>query len=187
MSDASQRTLAWREQMRQKGYQPLTIWLPSSVKHDMEDLAYQRHQDLSALLVEAFQAWVPVATVDEPAGTRILKKVVAEEVARALWSALPPAQAPSSTVASAAPVEAPPPYGIRHSITPALLQILVNERARYPDLTYEKFGVHLWENGLYQTKKGTPATGGQCKQQLDKAARLGIVPTGEAAASMPST
>jgi len=87
MSDASQRTLAWREQMRQKGYQPLTIWLPSSVKHDMEDLAYQRHQDLSALLVEAFQAWVPVATVDEPAGTRILKKVVAEEVARALSGA----------------------------------------------------------------------------------------------------
>jgi hypothetical protein len=171
--------------MRQKGYQPLTVWLPASVKHDMEDLAYQRHQDLSALLVEAFQAWAPVATMDEPAGTRILKKVVAEEVARALRSALPLAQDPSPMAALEAPVDAPPPYGIRHSITPALLQVLVNERARYPALTFEKFGVHLWEKGLYQTKKGTPATGGQVKQQLDKAARLGIVPTVEAAASTP--
>jgi hypothetical protein len=163
--------------MRQKGYQPLTVWLPAAIKHDMEDLAYQRHQDLSALLVDAFQAWVPVATVDEPAGTRILKKLVGEEVARQLRSALPLTQDPSSTEPREASVDTPPPYGIRHSITPALLQVLVNERARYPTLTFEKFGVHLWERGLYQTKKATPATGGQCKQQLDKAARLGIVPT----------
>ena len=59
MSDASKRVLAWREQKREEGYMPVTVWIPSRVKQAMTTLAFQRHQDLGELLTEAFQAWTP--------------------------------------------------------------------------------------------------------------------------------
>jgi hypothetical protein len=57
MSEASRRTIAWREQKREEGYQPVTIWIPAGVKNQMVNVAFERHQDLGQLLCEAFQAW----------------------------------------------------------------------------------------------------------------------------------
>jgi hypothetical protein len=59
METPVQRVLAWREQKRRQGYQPMTIWLTAAVKHRMEDLAAQRREDLGALLTAAFEAWLP--------------------------------------------------------------------------------------------------------------------------------
>ena len=59
MSEASKRTLAWREQKREEGYQPVTIWIPARIKNAMVNLGFQRHQDLGALITEAFQAGPP--------------------------------------------------------------------------------------------------------------------------------
>jgi hypothetical protein len=59
MSEASKRTIAWREQKRGEGYQPVTIWIPARIKNAMANLAFQRRQDLGELITEAFQAWTP--------------------------------------------------------------------------------------------------------------------------------
>lgn len=97
MSEASKRTLAWREQKRQDGYQPVTIWIPAKIKNAMVNLSFQRHQDLGELLVEAFQTWTP-AKGGQPAqlvDMRRVQDLVEREVAKALASQSPtPASAP---------------------------------------------------------------------------------------------
>lgn len=59
MSEASARTRTWREQKIKDGFQPLYVWLPAAMKHEMEDEAYRLHRDLSELLVEVWQARHP--------------------------------------------------------------------------------------------------------------------------------
>jgi hypothetical protein len=96
MSEASKRTLAWREQKRQEGYQPVTIWIPARLKNAMVNLGFQRHQDLGELIAEAYQAWSPAkaekltAPVDQRRLEAIIKPLIAEALARA-ESAPPPA------------------------------------------------------------------------------------------------
>jgi hypothetical protein len=86
MSEQSERVLAWREKKRQEGYQPLTIWLKADIKHRMEDLAFQRRQDLAEMLTDAFLAWHPAAAVRPQArpDTRQLQAWIREEVAAQL-------------------------------------------------------------------------------------------------------
>lgn len=97
MSEASQRTLAWREQKRQEGYQPVTIWIPATLKNTMVNFAFQRHQDLGEVMVEAFQLLAHAKGVKAavPMDVRRLKALIATEIAEAL--------------ASQSPVPAPPP------------------------------------------------------------------------------
>src|SRR5256885_1171947 len=54
---ASDRVIAWREQKRQAGLRPLTVWVHAEVKRDIEDVAFQRREDIGATLTAAFQAW----------------------------------------------------------------------------------------------------------------------------------
>src|SRR5262245_28487772 len=54
---ASQRTIQWREAKRKAGFHLLSIWVPASVKHDMEDLAAERRQDVGTMLAAAFVDW----------------------------------------------------------------------------------------------------------------------------------
>jgi hypothetical protein len=97
MSEASIRTGAWREQKRQEGYQPVTIWIPAPVKNAMVNLSFQRHQDLGELLVEAFQAWSP-AKGGKPvsfADPRQVEALIDRKIAHALAALHPaPPEAP---------------------------------------------------------------------------------------------
>jgi hypothetical protein len=99
VSEASIRTIAWREQKRQEGYQPVTIWIPAAVKNAMANLAFQRHQDLGELITEAFQAWTPARAAG--AGGVLTPAQVAALIDRKLAHAL--------AALSRVPPEAPAP------------------------------------------------------------------------------
>ena len=85
MSEASQKVLAWREAKRRDGYEPLTVWLPSEVKHRMTALAYRRREEVAEMLVTAFLAWEPAQTSRKERGTslspREIRAIVREEFA----------------------------------------------------------------------------------------------------------
>jgi hypothetical protein len=95
MSEASIRTIAWREQKRQEGYQPVTIWIPAPVKNAMVNLSFQRHQDLGELIVEAFQAWVPAKGGGGMpyVGERRIAEMIDRKISEALASQGAPAEA----------------------------------------------------------------------------------------------
>jgi hypothetical protein len=120
MSEASTRTIAWREQKRQEGYQPVTIWLPASVKNAMTNLSFQRHQDLGELIVEAFQAWSPLKG-GKPvsfADARQMEALVDRKIAEAL------------AALSKAPQEAPAPE--ESPLAPAGMKQCGKGHAPYP-------------------------------------------------------
>ena len=98
MDTQVQRVVQWREQKRQAGYQPLTVWLKAEVKHLIEDLAVQRRQDPAQVIAEAIQAYAgmhrppaPPEYVDAPTVRRLVVEYVQELTA---IGQLPPAPAP---------------------------------------------------------------------------------------------
>jgi hypothetical protein len=97
MSEASIRTIAWREQKRHEGFQPVTIWVPARVKNAMTNLCFQRHQDLGELITEAFQAWAPAQGVKAVHLTspREMEAFVDRKIREALSSQGAPAQPPA--------------------------------------------------------------------------------------------
>ena len=98
--DAVERTQSWREQKRQQGYRPLTVWLPAALKARIEDLAYQRHQEVAELIAEAFAAWQPFKVGKKAlrADLREMQALVREEVAKVLQGESPaPDEAPLPT------------------------------------------------------------------------------------------
>jgi hypothetical protein len=102
MSEASRRTLAWRKQKREEGYQPVTIWIPAKVKNQMVNDAFQRHQDLGELLVEVYTAHTPTKNGRGAAllDRRQVEALVQEQIAAALASQPappPPPGAPKPT------------------------------------------------------------------------------------------
>jgi hypothetical protein len=103
MSEASIRTIAWREQKRQEGYQPVTIWIPAQVKNVMVNLSFQRHQDLGELIVEAFQAWSPAkgGKAVSFADTRQVEALIDRKIKEALAPQLPTLQPPPAPEAEA--------------------------------------------------------------------------------------
>ena len=83
MDTQVQRVVQWREQKRQAGYQPLTVWLKAEVKHLIEDLASQRRQDLAEVISEAIQAYAEAHStpakpeyVDAPTVRRLVAEYV---------------------------------------------------------------------------------------------------------------
>jgi hypothetical protein len=112
MSEASIRTLAWREQKRQDGYQPVTIWIPATVKNALVNLAFTRHQDLSELITEALQAWAPTKGGKTVAftETRQVEALIDRKIKEALTPPLPqiPSLPPPAPEVDALP---PPPVG----------------------------------------------------------------------------
>ena len=84
--DAVERTQSWREQKREQGYRPLTVWLPAALKARIEDLAYTRHQEVAELIAEAFTAWQPFQAGKKAALTdrRQIQAMIQEEISKAL-------------------------------------------------------------------------------------------------------
>jgi hypothetical protein len=111
MSEASIRTIAWREQKRQEGYQPVTIWIPAQVKNAMVNLAFSRHQDLGELITEAFQAWVPAKGGNglPYAGERRFAEMIDRKISEALASQ----GAPAHLVPAGPPTLPTPAAGMR--------------------------------------------------------------------------
>src|SRR5262245_66618618 len=56
MSEAAERVEAWRREKRKAGYRPVLLWLPIEAKSDLDALAYTRHQDMAACVVDALRA-----------------------------------------------------------------------------------------------------------------------------------
>ena len=111
MDTQVQRVVQWREQKRQAGYQPLTVWLKAEVKHLIEDLAVQRRQDPAQVIAEAIQAYAgmhrppaPPEYVDAPTVRRLVVEYVQELTA---IGQLPPAPAPDAPSPPRLPEERP--------------------------------------------------------------------------------
>jgi hypothetical protein len=102
--------MAWREEKRKAGYQPLTIWVKADVKHRLEDLAFLRRKDLGEIVTEALHAWQP-ATAGRGVRTddARIKELVRAEVAALLHQGQS-SSAPERTPDTATP---PPP---KHAI-----------------------------------------------------------------------
>jgi hypothetical protein len=108
MSEASLRTLAWREKKRQDEFMPVTIWIPAKAKNAMTNLAFSRHQDLGELIVEAFQAWAPAQ------GGKALHFTSPREV-----EALVDRKIREAQLSQGAPAQVPAPSGPPDLPTPA--------------------------------------------------------------------
>jgi hypothetical protein len=71
MDTEVQRVTEWRKQKRREGYRQLTVWLKAEIKHQIEDLAAVRRQELGEVITEAVlalgedrpAAWVDALTV----------------------------------------------------------------------------------------------------------------------------
>jgi hypothetical protein len=111
MSEASIRTIAWREQKREEGYMPVTVWIPARIKNAMANLAFERHQDLGELITDAFQAWTPAKSAG--AGGVLTPAQVAALIDRKLAEAL--ASQPSPAVPVPPPHPAPQPAPLPHT------------------------------------------------------------------------
>jgi hypothetical protein len=107
MSEGSIRTLAWREQKRQEGYQPVTVWLPAVVKNAMVNISFQRHQDLGELITEAFQAW------SQAKGSKPLSFTDPRQIQAMIDDAIREALAHAT-----APPPIPPPPGLPDGMPP---------------------------------------------------------------------
>lgn len=84
-----ERVQTWREQKRREGYLPLTVWLKPEVKHQIEDLAAARHEDLGQVITVALGAFAAAQPVD-----RTLNRTVRQLVREALADLVPPLSPP---------------------------------------------------------------------------------------------
>ena len=138
MIDAVKRTQTWREQKREKGYQPVTIWIPAKVKQQMVTDAFARHQDLGALIVEVYLAHPPTRAgrgavlMDQ----RQVQALVKEQIAQALASQ-------SAVFGEGTPTETAPPA--RAAAAPALPPPLRPPAA--PGMKWCKKGLHQFPMG----------------------------------------
>jgi len=110
MSEAAERVEAWRREKRKAGYRPVLLWLPIEAKSDLEALAYRRHQDMAACVVDAVRA---LATSQ---GTRKALRLDAPQLATLkadltadILAQLVEQGAPIPLPRAPVPAEAPPP------------------------------------------------------------------------------
>jgi hypothetical protein len=120
MSEAAERVEAWRREKRKAGYRPVLLWLPIEAKSALDALAYTRHQDMAACVVDAVHA---LATSQ---GTRKSLRLDAHQLAKLkadltvdilaqLAGQGAPAPSPRATVPAEAPLPASPlPAGMKH-------------------------------------------------------------------------
>lgn len=123
MSEASIRMIAWREQKRQEGYMPVTVWIPAKIKNAMTTLAFSRHQDLGELIVEAFQAWSPTkggkpVSVADPHQVEALIDRKLKEALAAFHPAPPEAPPPAPAGMKQCSDPTHPPYDARKKECP---------------------------------------------------------------------
>ena len=119
MSEAAERVEAWRREKRKAGYRPVLLWLPIEAKSALDALAYTRHQDMAACVVDAIRA---LATSQ---GTRkslrldahqlaTLKADLTADILAQLAEQGAPVPLPRATVPTEAPTPAAPlPVGMK--------------------------------------------------------------------------
>jgi hypothetical protein len=110
MSEAAERVEAWRREKRKAGYRPVLLWLPIEAKSALDALAYTRHQDIAACVVDAVRA---LATSQ---GTRKSLRLDAQQLAKLkaeltaeILAQLAGQGAPVPIPCAPVPAEAPPP------------------------------------------------------------------------------
>jgi len=110
MSEAAERVEAWRREKRKAGYRPVLLWLPIEAKSALDALAYTRHQDMAACVVDAVRA---LATNQ---GTRKALRLDAQQLATLkaeltadILAQLAGQEAPVPLPRATVPAEAPPP------------------------------------------------------------------------------
>jgi hypothetical protein len=111
MSEAAERVEAWRREKRKAGYRPVLLWLPIEAKSDLDALAYTRHQDIAACVVDAVRA---LATsqgtrkslrLDAQQLAKLKAELTTDILAQLAGPGAPIIPVPRATV----PAEAPPP------------------------------------------------------------------------------
>ena len=110
MSEAAERVEAWRREKRKAGYRPVLLWLPMEAKSTLDALAYTRHQDMAACVVD------PVRALATSQGTRTALRLDSQQLARLkaeltadILAQLAGQGAPVPLPRPTAPAEAPPP------------------------------------------------------------------------------
>ena len=154
MSEAAERVEAWRRAKRQDGFRPVTLWLSLDCKRELDTLAFQRRQDVSACVIAAVHhlALAQGARTAPRLGERDLrwlKDEIYAEVVRRL--AQPETEAP----ASPSPPVRRAPGGRTAPTTPETLARILAARAQYPDVTLTALAQHLFDAGIYHSKDKT--------------------------------
>jgi hypothetical protein len=152
MSEAAERVEAWRRAKRKDGLRPVTLWLSLECKRELDTLAFQRRQDVSACVVEAVHHFA----VSQGARTaprlgeqdlHWLKDEIYAEVVRRLAHPETEAQAPPSPPARRGVGERTEPT------SPQTLARILAAREEYPDLPWPAFAQHLFDAGIYQARQ----------------------------------
>jgi len=107
MDTQVQRVVAWREQKRRDGYQPLTVWLKADIKHRIEDLAAQRRQDLGQVVTEMVLAYGYARYVG-PSEVETVHRIVDERLTQLVAQLGTLAPGPSETPLDPGPAPATP-------------------------------------------------------------------------------
>jgi len=158
MPEAAERTEAWRQAKRDAGYRPVTLWLPRDVILELHTVADARRQDLSTCVTEAVRALAVSQGVRKPLKLdahqyQLLKAELAADLGLRVGGegalARPPVPA---AVGPAAPSRRPRTGG-KPSVAPAVLARIREERERYPNMAWKDFCQHLYETGVYRTKR----------------------------------
>jgi hypothetical protein len=152
MSEAAERVEAWRRAKRKEGFRPVTLWLSLECKHELDSLAFKRHGDVSAVIIEAVHRMAlgdgaRTAPRLSEEDRRWLTDTIAQEVARQLGHPEVEAQAPR---------EPPPRPRLperRQTASPETLTRIRAAREQYPDATLAALAQHLFDAGIYRAKE----------------------------------
>jgi hypothetical protein len=107
MDTQVERVLAWREQKRRDGFQPLTVWLKAEIKHQIEDVAAQRRQDLGQVITEAIVAYYGAGPT-VPFDVQTVSRLIDERLAALAPRLGPPPPSSDEQPASPVPLARPP-------------------------------------------------------------------------------
>jgi hypothetical protein len=101
-----QRVVQWREQKRRAGYQPLTVWLKTDIKHRIEDLAAQQRVDCGQVVTTAILTLTQATAKRQapaPPDYRLLERLIDERLAVKLPPLLQQEPSPEALALEALP------------------------------------------------------------------------------------
>jgi hypothetical protein len=184
MPEAAERVKAWRTGKRRQGFRPVTLWLSRECKHELDSLAFQLRQDVSACVIEAVHHFALAQGARktlrlDPQALQYLKEEIYADVVAHL-----------SEQASPGPGLAPPPPSKRRArqgkggglpaIPPDTLAAIWVERQKHPELSWNQLGYHLFDLGIYRSKekgtgKPTPAHPSVLMRAVERGKRQGLL------------
>ena len=184
MPEAADRVKAWRTEKRRQGFRPVTLWLSLECKRELDTLAFQCQQDVSACVMEAVHHFALAQGARktlrlDPQALQYLKEDIYADVVKHLHE----------QEAGAAAVLVPPPPRRRAgqgkggglpAIPPDTLAAIWVERQKHPDLSWNQLSYHLFDLGIYRsTEKGTgkptPAHPSVLMRAVERGKRQGLL------------